>query len=105
MTDLPTDTRLRAMLTSWHKSRRYRSEDQAPRLVRATRQTELNREFKKVRVREWPWFLIPLLVLTILDYFYLLRWLTTVTAFKFWHPERNGQPEDGGHHAFVTASS
>jgi hypothetical protein len=28
-----------------------------------------------------------------------------VTAFKFWHPERNGQPEDGGHHAFVTASS
>jgi hypothetical protein len=74
MTDLPTDTRLRAMLTSWHKSRRYRSEDQAPRPVRATRQTELNREFKKVRYREWPWFLITLLVLTILDFFYLLRW-------------------------------
>jgi hypothetical protein len=31
--------------------------------------------------------------------------LRLVTAFKFWHPERNGQPEDGGHHAFVTASS
>ena len=74
MTDLPTDTRLRAMLTSWHKSRRYRSEDQAPRSVRATRQTELNREFKKVRYREWQWFLIPLLAFTIIHYLDVRRW-------------------------------
>ncbi len=72
-----TDSRLRAILSSWHRSPRYRSKAVAhyqSRPVRATTQTELNREFKKPRYTEWPWFLIPLLVLTIIDYFYLLRW-------------------------------
>jgi hypothetical protein len=67
------DARLRATLSSWHKSRRYRPEDPA-HPVRATSQTELNREFKKVRFTEWQWFLIPLLAFAIIHYLYVRRW-------------------------------
>jgi hypothetical protein len=74
MTDLPTDTRVRAILSSWHKSRRYRLEAPAHHPVQAIRQTELNREFKKVRYTEWQWFLIPLLAFTIIHYLYVRRW-------------------------------
>jgi hypothetical protein len=76
MTDLPTDTRLRAILSSWHKSRRYRPDGtgQQSRPVKASIQTELNREFKKTRYSEWHWSLITLLAFMIIDYFYLQRW-------------------------------
>ena len=74
---LPTDqgwakaeVRLRAILSSWHQSRRYRPEASQYRNnpVRSSRQTDLNREFKKPRYTEWQWFLIPLLAFTVIDY-------------------------------------
>jgi hypothetical protein len=74
MTDLPTDTRLRAILSSWHKSRRYRPEAPALRPVRATSQTDLDREFKRPNYIGWQWFFIPLPALTIIHYFYLRHW-------------------------------
>jgi hypothetical protein len=75
VTDLPTDTRLRAILSSWHKSRRYRPEATAQNHpVRVSSHTDLNREFKKTHYSEWHWSLIPLLAFIIIDYFYLKRW-------------------------------
>jgi hypothetical protein len=79
MTDLlPVDNRLRAILSSWHRSARYRSEAlkrHQRRPVPSARQTELNREFKEAqRFSEWQSFLVSLIVLTIIDYFYLQHW-------------------------------
>jgi hypothetical protein len=76
MTDPPqTDNRLRTILSSWHLSPRYRSEALTQRRkqpVPSARQTDLNREFKEGwRVTGWQWFVVPLVVLTIIDFFYL----------------------------------
>jgi hypothetical protein len=69
------DTRLRAMLSSWHKSRGYRSVA-APHYrnlpVGFASQTDLNREFRQRRF-EWNWFLIALLAFTVIDYLCLSR--------------------------------
>jgi hypothetical protein len=75
MTDiLRADNRLRAILSSWYRRPRYRSETQHPP-VPSSRQTELNREFKEgPRFIGWQWFLVSLSVLTIIDFFYLQRW-------------------------------
>jgi hypothetical protein len=67
------DIRLRAILSSWHQSRRYRSKavkQHRSHPVRPSSQTDLNQEFKNPR-SEWRWFLIPLLVFIIIDYLYL----------------------------------
>jgi hypothetical protein len=65
------DTRLRSILSSWHKSRGYRSVA-APNYrnlpVRFSSQTDLNREFKRQRRIGWNWFLIALLAFTAIDY-------------------------------------
>ena len=64
MANLPTDTRLRAILSSWHNSRRYRPEGAEQHRncpVRITGQTELNREFETERYSEWRWPLVALL--------------------------------------------
>jgi hypothetical protein len=78
MTDpLRADNRLRAILSSWYRRPRYRSEatQYRGRPVPSSRQTELNREFKGgPRFTEWQWFLTALIVLTIIDYFYLQHW-------------------------------
>ena len=70
------DNRLRATLSSWHRSPRYRSEAVPQhRPVPPSRQTELNRELKGApRFTEWQWFVVPLIILTIIDYVYLQRW-------------------------------
>jgi hypothetical protein len=75
MTDtLRADNRLRAILSSWYRRPRYRSETQH-QPVPSSRQTDLNREFKgDPRLTEWQWFLTVLIVLTIIDYFYLQHW-------------------------------
>jgi len=72
------DNRIRAILSSWYRSGRYRSgrfeatsEDNH---VPSSRETELNREFKEAPwFHESQWFLVPLIALTIIDYFYLKR--------------------------------
>jgi hypothetical protein len=77
MTDpLRADNRLRAILSSWYRSPRYRSATQRQgRPVPSSRQTELNRELKEApRSTEWQWFLGSLIVLTIIDYFCLQHW-------------------------------
>jgi hypothetical protein len=67
---LQTDNRLRAILASWYRSPRYRSEaltQLRKHPVPSARQTELNREFKEGwRVTGWQWFVAPLVVLTIM---------------------------------------
>jgi hypothetical protein len=69
------DTRLRALLSSWSQSRRYRRGTPTPgpyyRSVRPSSQTDTNREFKNSRSAAWQWFLIALFLFTIIDYFYL----------------------------------
>jgi hypothetical protein len=70
---LQTDNRLRAILASWYRSPRYRSDaltQHRKHPVPSARQTELNREFKEGR-RVTGWFVVPLVVLTIIDFFYL----------------------------------
>jgi hypothetical protein len=79
MTDhLRADNRLRAILSSWHRSPRYRSEavtQHRNHPVPSSHQTELNRELKGApRFTEWQWFVVPLIILTIIDYVYLQRW-------------------------------
>ena len=79
MTDrLRTDDRVRAILSSWYRSPRYRSEVMTQhwnRSVPSSRQTELNRELKEgPRFSEWQWFVVPLVVLAIIDFFYLRIW-------------------------------
>jgi hypothetical protein len=72
-----TDTRLRAMLSSWHQNSRYRSKavtQHQNRPVRPSSQTDLNREFKKPRYTEWQSFLIALLVFIVIDCLYSQRW-------------------------------
>jgi hypothetical protein len=57
------DIRLRAILSSWHQSRGFRSvaaTHYRRRAVRNASQTDLNREFKKQRHADWRWFLISL---------------------------------------------
>jgi hypothetical protein len=77
MTDLlQTDNRLRAILSSLYRSPRYRSEAVTRHWnhpVPSSSQTELNRELKEVS-RPWQLFFAPLLILTIIDYFYLQHW-------------------------------
>ena len=72
---LQTDNRLRAILAAWYRSPRYRSEaltQHRKHPVPSARQTELNREFEEGwRVAGWQWFVVPLVVLTIIDFFYL----------------------------------
>ena len=79
MTDpLRTDDRVRAILSSWYRSPRYRSKVMTQhwnRSVPSSRQTELNRELKEgPRFSEWQWFVVPLAVLAIIDFFYLRIW-------------------------------
>jgi hypothetical protein len=72
-----TDTRLRAVLSSWRQRRRYRlqaSTHHRSHPVRAASHANLNREFRGPRYIEWQWFLIPLLALTIIDFLYFQRW-------------------------------
>jgi hypothetical protein len=69
------DNRIRATLSNWYRSGRYRS-DALKQLqiyrVPSSRTTELNREFKEA---PWfygtQWFLVPLIAFTIMDFFYL----------------------------------
>ena len=64
------DIRLRATLSSWHQSRRYRSKavkQHRSHPVRSSSQTDLNREFENPRI-EWRWFLISLFVFIIIDH-------------------------------------
>ena len=71
------DTRLRALLSSWQHSRGYRPEvatHYRNRSIRPARYADLNRELAGPRYIEWQWFLIPLLALTIIDFFYLQHW-------------------------------
>jgi hypothetical protein len=71
-----TDTRLRVMLSSFQR-RRYRPEAATHHRnhpVRHSRHANLNREFEGPRYIEWQWFLIPLLVLTIIHFLYLQHW-------------------------------
>ena len=59
-------------LSSWYRSPWYRS-GAAP--VPSSAQTELNRELKEAPLSsEWRWFFVPLIVLAIIDYFYLQHW-------------------------------
>jgi hypothetical protein len=72
-----TDARLREILSSWHRSHRYRGQASTyhrSRSVRPASQTDLNREFKNSRAIEWQWFSVALLTLTIIDFFYFRRW-------------------------------
>ena len=70
------DNRLRATLSSLHRSPRYRSEAVPQhRPVPPSRHTELNRELKGgPRFTGWRLFLVSLIVFTVIDYFYLRRW-------------------------------
>jgi hypothetical protein len=69
------DIRLRAILSSWHQSPRYRTEAATRHRsgsVRPSSHSDLSREFGRPRHTEWQWFLIPLLVLVVTDYLSLL---------------------------------
>ena len=69
------DNRLRAILSSWHLSPRYRSEaltQHHHRPVPSSHWRELDREFKETAV--WQWFLFSLISFTIIDFLWLLRW-------------------------------
>jgi hypothetical protein len=69
------NNRLRAILSSWYRRPRYYRSETQHQPVPSSRQTELNREFARApRVIVWQWFLIALIVLTIIDYFYLQHW-------------------------------
>jgi hypothetical protein len=72
MTDtLRADNRLRAILSSWYRRPRYRPEVQH-QFVPSSRQTELNRESE--RGSRFVGQQSSLIVLTIVDYFYLQHW-------------------------------
>ena len=64
---ISADTRLRAVLTSWYQSRRYRPGTPP----RPSTQTDMNREFENSRNASWQWFLVALFLFTTIDYFYL----------------------------------
>jgi len=69
---LETDSRLRAIL-SWYRSSRYHSGAATP--IPLSGQTELNRELKEVPLSsELRWFIVALIVLVIVDLFYLQHW-------------------------------
>ncbi|MGO8907848.1 MAG: hypothetical protein ACLQDM_00725 [Bradyrhizobium sp.] len=71
------DDQLRWTLSSWRQRQRHRTEAFAgyrKGQVRHSVQTDLDRELKRGRYTEWQWFLIPLLVLTIIDFLWLRRW-------------------------------
>jgi hypothetical protein len=71
------DSRLREILSSWHRRRGYRAQASTyyrSRSVRPASQTDLNREFKSPRHIEWQWFLVALLTFTVIVFFYLRRW-------------------------------
>jgi hypothetical protein len=72
------DNRLLTILSSWHRSPRYRSEaltqDQG-RPMQSSHWRDLDRELKETpRLAVWQWFLFSLIVLTIIDFLWLLRW-------------------------------
>jgi hypothetical protein len=69
------DTRLRAILSSWYRRPRYYRSESQHQPVPSSRETELNREFERgPRFIVWRWSLLSLIVLTIIDYFYLQPW-------------------------------
>jgi hypothetical protein len=69
---LQTDSRLRAIF-SWYRSSRYHSE--AATRIPSSGRTELNQELKEVPLSsELRWFIVPLIVLTVVDLFYLQHW-------------------------------
>jgi hypothetical protein len=79
MTDpLQADNRLRAILSSWHLSPRYRSEALTQHHVRpvpSSHWRELDRELKETsRFAVWQWFLFSLIGFTIIDFLWLQRW-------------------------------
>jgi hypothetical protein len=72
---LQAEPRLRAILTSWYRRPRYYRSESQHQLAPSSRQTDLNREFARgSRFFVWRWFLVSLIVLTIVDYFYLQYW-------------------------------
>ena len=69
---LQTDSRLRAIF-SWYRSSRYHSGATTP--IPLLGQTELNRELKEVPLSsELQWFIVVLIVLAVVDLFYLQHW-------------------------------
>jgi hypothetical protein len=69
------DNRLRAILSSWYRRPRYYRSETQHHPVPSSRQTELNREFERgARFVVWQWSLTALIVLTVIDYFYLQHW-------------------------------
>ena len=69
---LQTDSRLRAIL-SWYRSSRYHSGAATP--IPLSGRTELNQELKEVPLSsELRWFIVPLIVLTVVDLLYLHYW-------------------------------
>jgi len=69
---LQTDSRLRAIF-SWYRSSRYHSGAATP--IPLSGQTELNRELKEVPLSsELRWFIVALIVLAVVDLFYLQLW-------------------------------
>jgi hypothetical protein len=72
------DNRLRAILSSWRQSPRYRSEaltEHQARPVPSSHWRDLDRELKDTaRFAVWQWFLFSLIGFTIIDFLWLLRW-------------------------------
>ena len=69
---LQTDSRLRAIF-SWYRSSRYHLGAATP--IPLSGRTELNQELKEVPPSsELRWFIVPLIVLTVVDLFYLQHW-------------------------------
>jgi len=69
---LQTDSRLRAIF-SWYRSSRYHSGAATP--IPLSGQTELNRELKEVPLSsELRYFIVALIVLAVVDLFYLQLW-------------------------------
>jgi hypothetical protein len=69
---LQTDSRLRAIF-SWYRSSRYHSGAATP--IPLSGRTELNQELKQVPLSsELRWFIVPVIVLTVVDLFYLQHW-------------------------------
>jgi hypothetical protein len=69
---LQTDSRLRAIF-SWYRSSWYHSRAATP--IPSSGQTELNQELKEVPLSsELRWFIVALIVLAVVDLFYLQHW-------------------------------
>jgi hypothetical protein len=69
---LQTDSRLRAIF-SWYRSSRYPSGAATP--IPLSGRTEFNQEPKEVPISsELRWFIVALIVLTVVDLFYLQHW-------------------------------